>query len=133
MACALPTRGLREIQMGDSNGTAALLRLSVRTNLLTQEVAQAAEAQLGTLQKGQTVIDWLNEKGHIREETLAKSLAQHMRLPFADLPATALDPAVSKLLREELAVQHQVVPLRLVGQILTVAMANPVDHGAIRA
>jgi type IV pilus assembly protein PilB len=119
--------------MGDGNGTAALLRLLVRTNLLTQEVAQAAEAQLGTLQKGQTVIDWLSEKGHIREETLAKSLAQHMQLPFADLPATALDPAVSKLLREELAVQHHVVPLRLVGQILTVAMANPVDHGTIRA
>jgi len=119
--------------MRDGNATAALLRLLVRTNMVTREVAQSAETESDSLAKGQTVIDWLSAKGHVGEEALARMLAQQLHLPLADLAAAPLDPGGGKLLREELAAQHQIVPLRLTGQILNVAMANPVDHGAIRA
>ncbi|MFI5394709.1 MAG: ATPase, T2SS/T4P/T4SS family [Candidatus Binatia bacterium] len=119
--------------MGDGSGNIALLRFLVRAKLLTNELAQAAEAQLGGLQNGKSLIDWLKDKGGISEEELAKSLAKHSRLPFVDLPTVALDSAVTSLVREELAMQYHVVPLRVTEQALTVAMANPLDRGAIRA
>lgn len=119
--------------MKDGSRDMALLRFMIRAGLLTAELAHAAEAQLGSLANGKTLIDWLSEEGRISEEALAKSLAQHVHLPFVDLPAVALDPTVAKLVREELAMRHHVVPLRLTGYNLTIAMANPVDRGATRA
>jgi type IV pilus assembly protein PilB len=119
--------------MIDGSGNAALLRFLVRAGLLTNELAQAAETHVRNPQNGKSLIDWLKEKGAIDEEKLARSLAESSRLPFVDLPATALDSSVTALVREELAVQHQIVPLRVSEQTLSVAMVNPLDRAALRA
>ena len=119
--------------MADRNGNLALLRFLVRSGTLTNDVVQTAEAQLPNLSNGKTLIDWLREKGAIDEEELAKSLANKLHLPLVDLPTVAMDSSISTLLKEDLAMQYKVVPTRLDGQTLMVAMANPLDHAAIRA
>jgi type IV pilus assembly protein PilB len=112
---------------------AALLRFLVRRKLVTTEVAQAAEAELGAQANGAAVIDWLVSKGAVTEQRVAEALADGLQLPFVDLAAAALDPEVTGLVREELAAQHQIVPLRVHDKSLVVATANPLDRGALRA
>ena len=113
-------------------GNAALLRYLVRTGVVPNDLAQRAEAELAAQKDGATAIDWLARNGVIGEDRVAESLAKTLRLPFVNLAAVALDQAVTRLLREELATRFQVIPLRLHEQTLTVAMANPLDRGALR-
>jgi type IV pilus assembly protein PilB len=112
---------------------ATVLRFLVRRKLISPEVAQAAEAGLGAEHTGPAVIDWLVRRGGVTEQRLAQSLAEGLQLPFVDLAAAALDPAVTALVREELATQHQIVPLRVHEKTLVVATANPLDRVALRA
>jgi type II secretory ATPase GspE/PulE/Tfp pilus assembly ATPase PilB-like protein len=90
-------------------------------------------ANFANLQNGKSLIDWLKEKGAVDEAGVARALAESSRLPFVDLATIALDPAVTALVREEQAVQHQIVPLRVSEQTLSVAMVNPLDRAALRA
>jgi len=116
----------------DTSGDAALLRFLARAGLLTSTIAQEIEADLSD-DTGTPVIDRLTRKGLVGEEDLAMALAKGLRVPFVNLPALALDSAVTALVRKELAMQHQVIPLGVQDQTLTIATANPLDRGAMRA
>lgn len=113
-------------------GNVALLRYLARSELISNDVALRAEAELAGQKEGVTAIDWLVRNGVVGEDDVAHLLAKTMRLPFVNLAAVALDQAVIRLLREELATRFQVVPLRIHAQTLVVAMANPVDRGVLR-
>src|SRR5512139_575395 len=130
---SLATRPPLEISMEDRRGATALLQFLVQGGLITEDLAQLAEAQLPHLQSGKTLIDWLKQRGTLQEAQVAEALADGLGLPLVDLPAVALDPAVTNLVREDLAMQHQVVPLRVSGDKLVLAMANPLDRDAISA
>jgi type IV pilus assembly protein PilB len=108
----------------------ALLKFAVRAGLLTGDVAQSAEAELA---KGtQTAIDWLEGRQIITEEALAQLLAKEFHLPCVNLAAEALNPTVTKLVKEDLATRHGIVALRAPERNLVIAMANPLDREAIR-
>ena len=111
----------------------ALLRYLARTGLISNDIAQRAEAELASQgESGVTAVDWLARNAGVGEDAVAESLARSLRLPLVDLAAVALDPAVTRLVREDLATQHQLVPLRVEQQSLVVAMANPLDRGVLR-
>jgi type IV pilus assembly protein PilB len=116
-----------------SGVTDALLRFLVRRNLLTPDVAQSISADLSTQPAGLSVIDCLVRKGVTTEQQIAATLAEGLQLPFVDLATVAWDPAVTALVREELASNHQIVPLRVREETLVVATANPLDRAALRA
>jgi type IV pilus assembly protein PilB len=69
--------------------------------------------------------------GFLGEQDLVRALARQHRVPAVDLDRVKLDPKVLKLIPNEIAVKHQVLPLRRVARTLTVAMANPTDLGVI--
>ena len=119
--------------MADTNGDLALLRFLARTGMLTNDLAQVAEAQLPNLANGRNLIDVLRDKGVLQEDDLAKTLASKLQLPFVDLPTVALDSTIGALLKEELAMHYKAVPTGVDGPTLTITMANPLDHAAIRA
>src|SRR5690606_7608830 len=58
-------------------------------------------------------------------------LARQYRVPAVDLDRVTIDPKILRLVPADLALKHQVLPLRRVGRTLTVAMANPSDPGAL--
>jgi type IV pilus assembly protein PilB len=113
-------------------GNVALLRYLVRAGLISNEVAQTAEAELANQHDNVTAIDWLVSNGSVAEDQVAEALAKSLRLPFLDLAVVALDQSVTRLLREELAARYQAVPLRVQERTLTVAMANPLDRSGLR-
>jgi type IV pilus assembly protein PilB len=113
-------------------GNVALLRYLVRTGLIPNDVAQTAEAALSAQKDGVTAIDWLVRNGIVGEDEVARSVAKSLRVPFVNLAAVALDQSLTKLVREELAMRFQVVPLRALDRDLVVAIANPLDHDVLR-
>src|SRR5262245_55152222 len=112
------------------NAHSALLKLMVRADVLTAEQAQAAETDL--VNEPGSVIDWLTRNGIGTEETLARIIATQLQLPYVNLAAQALSPAVTNLVTEEQAVKSGIVPLRAPDGNLVIAMANPLDRDGVR-
>jgi type IV pilus assembly protein PilB len=118
MASSAPPAGIDRI--GD---------LLVREGLVTREqlVAAAQDARQGNTRLGYSLV----KLGFIAEADLTRALAKQYRVMAVDLDRVVVDPRIIKLVPAEQALKHLVLPLRRVGRVLTVAMANPTDGGAI--
>ncbi len=84
-------------------------------------VQQATGERLGLI---------LVKAGEASEESVARALARQLGLAFAEGPLQPHPAAVAAVSRE-LARAHSVVPLRLGPKSLIVAMADPLDLGAV--
>lgn len=69
----------------------------------------------------------LEKLGFINEEDMAKAKANFLGVPYIDLTDYIIDAEMIKLVPENLAKKHKVVPIFKVGDNLTVAMVNPHD------
>jgi type IV pilus assembly protein PilB len=103
--------------------------LLVRDGLITRD--QLTKALEDARSNGTRIGLSLVKLGFIAEQDLALVLARQHRVPAVDLEKVKLDPRILKLIPSEIAVKHQVLPLRRVGRTLTVAMTNPADLGVI--
>ena len=103
----------------------------IRERLITSEQLHAAVADAS--QTGMRVGYSLIKLGFIPEADLTRTLARQYRVPAVDLEKVNIDPKIIKLVAPELAHKHLVLPLRRVGRLLTIAMANPIDVAAIDA
>jgi type IV pilus assembly protein PilB len=103
----------------------------VREGLITQEQLGAAlrDARQNTTRLGFALI----KLGAVSETDLTRALARHYRVPAVDLDRVQFDDRIVRLIPADLAIKHQVLPLRRVGRTLTLAMANPTDATAIDA
>ena len=72
------------------------------------------------------------ELGYVDETELCQTVSRQLKIPMVDLECT--DPEEEALLKvpEELARERVVVPVRIVGGELTLAMANPLDWMTIQ-
>jgi type IV pilus assembly protein PilB len=103
--------------------------LLVREGLITSDQLTAA---LRDAKQSNTRIGFsLVKLGFMQEADLTRALAKQYRVPAVDLDRVVVDPKIIKLIPAEQALKHLVLPLRRVGRMLTVAMANPTDAGAI--
>ena len=89
--------------------------------------AQLEEALKEQKLTGQKIGDILVEKGLITQEELNGALAVQREVPTLDLSEYLIDAEVVKLIPEEIARTHKLMPVFLENNILTVAMANPFD------
>ncbi|HSJ16392.1 MAG TPA: type IV-A pilus assembly ATPase PilB [Longimicrobiales bacterium] len=103
--------------------------LLVREGLITQEQLKAAllDATQNDTRVGYSVV----KLGFMAETDLTRTLAKQYRLPAVDLERVTVDQKILKLVPGDQAIKHLILPLRRVGRVLTVAMANPTDAGAI--
>ncbi|HEV2150098.1 MAG TPA: type IV-A pilus assembly ATPase PilB [Longimicrobiaceae bacterium] len=101
----------------------------VHDGIVTRE--QLTKALEDARQNGNRVGFSLVKLGFVGEQDMVRALARQLRVPAVDLDRVKLDPKVLKLIPGEIASKHQVLPLRRVGRMLTVAMANPTDLGVI--
>ncbi len=104
--------------------------LLVREGLLTREqLIRALEAHVGT--PGQRLGYTVVKLGLVSETDVVRMLARQYRLPAVDLTRFRVDLRLLKLVPAELAYRHTVLPLRLEGRALTVALADPQAMGVI--
>ena len=102
-------------------------KLLVGAKLISEQQlneALAIQRQKGSGQLGSTLV----KMGLIEEEKLLDFLAQQYRVPSVNLRShQPIDPSIIKLVPIELVKKHMVVPLKRIGSILTVAMADPTN------
>jgi type IV pilus assembly protein PilB len=103
--------------------------LFVREGLITEEQLQEAlrEARQTKTRIGYALV----KLGFVGEDELTRALARQFRVPAVDLEKVKVEEKILRLVPEEVAMKHRVIPLRKVGRTLTVAMSNPSDIGAL--
>lgn len=97
----------------------------VRKGYLTEEQLQEALALQKSEGQGRLLGEILIEAGLCTEEQVVEGLALEYGLPFARLEARSFDPNVVDVLPRDYIERNLVLPLFLVRQTLTVAVAEP--------
>lgn len=102
--------------------------LLLDSGLITDEQLQSALAEK---QKGQRLGDALLEKGYITEQQLIEVLEFQLGIPHVSLYRFPFDQKLIKLVPKEMAKRNLLVPIKVEGDKLFVAMADPMDFFAI--
>ncbi len=73
--------------------------------------------------------DIIIKKGFLHSEQMARFIAIHFNLPFVHLKPIykTIDSAIIRLIPEELAQRFTILPVSLSGDVLTIAMSDPLD------
>src|SRR5437899_5413297 len=80
---------------------------------------------------GSIVIRELVRLGFTSEDTLTEFLAKQFSIEKVELSPSEIEDSVFSLVPPQLVQKHQLVPVKLLGSTLTVAMADPTDLVAI--
>ncbi|GIW40545.1 MAG: hypothetical protein KatS3mg076_1122 [Candidatus Binatia bacterium] len=112
-------------------GQRALLRFLQREGKIS--AADALRIEQVAQRDRITVPEALEREGILSEQELADLLASVLKLPRVRLASVALDPQVTRAVKEVTATKYQIVPLKLGDGTIQVATANPLDLDALRA
>ncbi len=97
--------------------------LLVRKGVLTQDqLKRVTEAQSSN---GGLLISSIVKLGFLTESALLETLGQQYGLPLVKVEESSIDPNAVGLVPHELAGKHCLLPVKLNGTTLTVAMADP--------
>ena len=104
-------------------------KLLVERNIINEEqLNQALELQKET---GGLFGQILVSLGFATEEAITQALTAQYGFPYLPLRQYEIDDEVVKIVPENVARQYFLVPVDRVGDILTIAMADPLDVNAI--
>jgi len=101
----------------------------IQEGLLTEDQCKQA---LGEQQSSGHRLGYvLVSLGLVDENAITKVLARQYRMPAVDLSRFEVDERIIKLIPADMAIKHNVLPLKREGRTLTVAMADPTNLGLI--
>jgi len=102
----------------------------VQAGLITPEqLNEALGRQRGT---GKRLGQILLEEGYITQQELTRVLEEQLGIESINLKQTAVDPKTARLIPENLARRHVVIPVRVDRGRLLLAMSDPLDQVAIQ-
>jgi type IV pilus assembly protein PilB len=96
--------------------------------ITAEQLAKALQEQK---QNGTRVGYNLVKLGFIQEIELTKMLAKQHKMPAVDLSRFEVDPKIAKMIPDDMAQKHLVIPLKRDGRTLTVAIADPTALGVL--
>ncbi|MCP4650047.1 MAG: hypothetical protein GY853_08230 [PVC group bacterium] len=96
--------------------------------MLTQE--QLDEAVKLQETKGGALSQHSIDLGHISEEDLVSALVTQFGFPYLELENYEIDAELVKLVSKDIAVKYSLIPIDKIGNILTLAMADPLNTSA---
>jgi type IV pilus assembly protein PilB len=106
-----------------------LAEILIESGLITPE--QLREAEELRRKMGLPLSSALVYLGFVAQKDLAMKIAEQIGLPFIDFESFSPDPHAISTVPEEVARKYSIFPVKLEGQSLIVAMANPRDIIAI--
>ena len=104
-------------------GDAVLSLLFRRTGLVSDE--QIATALAADRSDGSGIVDVLVKSGAVREDAFLQKLAPLLGLSYTEMAETEPDAEALKLLPARAVYQYAVMPLKLDGGVLSVAVSDP--------
>jgi len=99
-----------------------------RRVITPEQLSQALQAQQ---EQGGLLGEVLIKMGFTTEEDIVHALAIQHDFPYLPLANYDIDSEVLKLIPESVVRQHGILPVDKMGDILTLAMADPLDSQAI--
>jgi type IV pilus assembly protein PilB len=106
-----------------------LMDALLQAKLLTpQDLERAEQIQAKT---GENLKDILVKQGFVKEKDLIAALAKELFIPYLELAKYKIDAQVIEMLPEKVARQYKAVPLSKIGNVLSVAMSDPLNIFAI--
>jgi type IV pilus assembly protein PilB len=106
-----------------------LAKMLMIENIITQEQLDKAVTKSNITK--QSLDKVLIELGYISEAALASALARFLDIPYVKLSDLQIDPKVVHLLPTSLVRRHRLIPVRLEGNTLFLAMSDPFDLDAL--
>jgi len=103
--------------------------LLIKEGLITKDQLDKALAEQRS--SGTRLGYSLVKLGFVQETEITKMLARQYRMPAVDLARFEVDSKIVKMIPGDIALKHQVLPLKREGRTLTVAMADPTNMGVI--
>ncbi|WP_164908881.1 GspE/PulE family protein [Candidatus Velamenicoccus archaeovorus] len=101
----------------------------LQAKLLTpQDLEKAEQIQAKT---GENLKDILVKQGFVKEKDLIAALAKELFIPYLELAKYKIDAQVVEMLPEKVARQYKAIPLSKIGNVLSVAMSDPLNVFAI--
>lgn len=110
--------------------TTELEEILLKEDLLTED--QLSQLKLESVNTGTPLEDILKERKIIPEEKLIKARAQALNIPFVTVADKGISVEVLGLIPEPVARRYQLIPFDREGDVLKVAMADPLDLTAIK-
>lgn len=101
----------------------------VRGGVVTRE--QLTQAQEKERDSGSSLVKELVRLGFTTEDNLTQFLAKQFGIERVEPNPSEIEDAVFNVVPQQLIQKHQLVPLKLLGSTLTIAMADPTDLVAI--
>jgi type IV pilus assembly protein PilB len=101
----------------------------VRSGALGQEQLQRAlDFQRS---EGGLLGEILVKLGYVNERAIVQALTEQYGFPYLPLECYEFDKEGAAIVPENVARQYSLVPIDIVGEMLTVAMSNPLNENAI--
>lgn len=97
----------------------------VEAGLITSEQLQEALGKQKVL--GKRLGKVLVETGMTNEDSIATTLARQMNIPYLNLNEMTVPPEVLTTIPEGIVRSHNLLPVRLTGNLLQISMADPLD------
>ena len=101
----------------------------VENGLITPE--QLQEALELQRQSGRRLGEILIEIGHVDESQMTEAISERLKIPKISLGQMVIDPTVIQAVSVEIARRYTIVPIFEIGNILTLAMADPLNVIAV--
>lgn len=89
------------------------------------------EAEVLRKKKNITLDRALIDMGLIKEEDLLMSLVKELRIPFINLKKYKIDKTLKEIISERVARQYRIIPLSMLKNTITVAIADPLNIFAV--
>ncbi len=102
-----------------------LIEILIKNKLITQEQLNQAIEEQG--KKGGTLSEVIIRLKFIKESDLISALSEGLNFPLIDLKRFKLDPEIVKLIPRDVAVRYGLIAVSKIGDILTLAMADPLN------
>ena len=122
--------GIREVDFHISQLRAKLKEIGLWQDVYLIVTADHGEALAEQHRSGDRIGAILLAAGLVGEADLFRCLGDQLGVPFKDDPL-APDPDALRRVRPEVARRHRLLPLEVAGRTLKVAMAEPLDLGAM--
>ena len=118
-------------RFGITNRSQLAVLLSKRGLLTVQQVQELMRLQQHQ-QRKEPVIKLIVDRGWVAEKAIFELLAKELMVQQAALDEFTVDPAVAALVPGSLCQRQLIVPLRVEGKRLTLALADPLDAGLLQ-
>jgi type IV pilus assembly protein PilB len=107
------------------NGSDPIISFLLQEQLVSAAELPALEAQ--SRQMGESLLGLLKRTQRVTEEQATRVVAAAHRIEFVNLSPETVEPMAAHLVSQELARRHGLIPLRIDGSHLLVAMSAPLD------